>query len=87
MSDTPRTDARLIEVYLPSGVIHKSDHVQAHFARQLERELAEAQEALQSLIEAMTFTDYANGYSKYIVILGDDEIDALRKAARLENEQ
>jgi hypothetical protein len=53
--------------------------------KMLEREFNEAQKALQSIIEAMTFTDYANGYSKYTVILGGDEIDALRKAAGLTN--
>jgi len=81
--DTPETDELINENLDKLGLIRL-----AMFCQRLERERDqaikkrdEAQKALQSLIEAMTFTNYANGYSKYTVVLGEDEIDALRKAA------
>jgi predicted nuclease with TOPRIM domain len=42
VSDTPRTDARLIEGIMLDGRVEQLDRVYATFARKLERELNEA---------------------------------------------
>ena len=48
MSDTPRTDADIYHLYgMPYHVPHQL--VKADFARQLERELAEAKREIESL--------------------------------------
>ena len=53
MSDTPRTDARLIEGIMLDGRVEQLDRVYATFARTLERELNESNQIIrqQQLLE------------------------------------
>ena len=52
MSDTPRTDARLIEGIMLDGRVEQLDRVYATFARTIERELNAANERIKRLEEA-----------------------------------
>ena len=51
-SSTPRTEARIMRVQNSTNLLEVQDMVPADFARQLERELAEARTALQESIKA-----------------------------------
>jgi len=52
VSDTPRTDARLIEGIMLDGRVEQLDRVYATFARTIERELNAANERIKRLEEA-----------------------------------
>jgi len=82
MGDTPRTDAKWSCV----GMVSDPADVMADFARQLERELAEARECLRYIISQLMITgDRAIATVFWRLDAVDDEtVERWRKAAGLE---
>ena len=81
MSDTPRTDAEILDPEIVHQDSHSEGWVSIDFARQLERELNEAKRgaARYEVVRRMNATDFAHLLQRCLDqdLRFDDEVDRL----------